>query len=329
MTPDELDAIEAEIVEGDESVDDLADLIAALREAWAEVERLRRGEVDGIFTSVVHECCEQVARVRAICTRADNDEFHSPYQVAEFIRDAIEARAEACPFCTREARAECESTGGRCSEEDEIDAVLNDRPDLNTHEALIAGLREAWAEAERTLEYVRNADQRVIEADQRTDEARADRDEACAEAERLRDEVGAADITTAVYEADADEARAEATRLADELDNLESLVGDAYMEAVESITLWRKAERALRQTPTIMGITRAEVCDLKAEVVRLRAQSEADLDHAASFAGAIARVRALHNPRPTGPKPEYLDRCDWCRDPYPCATIRALDGEAS
>ena len=40
MTPDELDAIEAEIVEGDESVDDLAAIIAALREAWAEVERL-------------------------------------------------------------------------------------------------------------------------------------------------------------------------------------------------------------------------------------------------------------------------------------------------
>ena len=33
------------------------------------------------------------------------------------------ARAKACPFCTREAQAECESTGGRCSEEDEIDAV--------------------------------------------------------------------------------------------------------------------------------------------------------------------------------------------------------------
>ena len=60
--------------------------------------------------------------------------------------DAIEARAEACPFCTREAQAECESTGGRCSE---IDAVLDDRPDLDAHEALIAGLREARAEVER------------------------------------------------------------------------------------------------------------------------------------------------------------------------------------
>ena len=35
-----------------------------------------------------------------------------------------EARAKACPFCTREAQAECESTGGRCSEEDEIDAYV-------------------------------------------------------------------------------------------------------------------------------------------------------------------------------------------------------------
>jgi hypothetical protein len=94
VTPDELDAIEAEIVEGDESVDDLAAIIATLRAAWAEaerlsshiealhewstieaerdearaeVERLRRGEVDGVFTSVVHECCERVARVRALC----------------------------------------------------------------------------------------------------------------------------------------------------------------------------------------------------------------------------------------------------------------------
>ena len=55
---------------------------------------------------------------------------------------------------------------------DELDAVLSDRPDLNPfEEALIAALREAWADNERTLEYVRNADQRVIEADQRTDAA--------------------------------------------------------------------------------------------------------------------------------------------------------------
>ncbi len=63
--------------------------------------------------------------------------------------DAIEARAEACPFCTREAQAECESTGGRCSE---IDAVLDDRPDLNPYEALVAGLRERGAEVEHWKE---------------------------------------------------------------------------------------------------------------------------------------------------------------------------------
>lgn len=63
--------------------------------------------------------------------------------------DAIEARAKACPFCTREAQAECESTGGRCSE---IDAVLDDRPDLNPYEALVAGLRERGAEVEHWKE---------------------------------------------------------------------------------------------------------------------------------------------------------------------------------
>ena len=42
------------------------DLEADVVKARAEVERLRRGEVDGIFTSVVHECCEQVARVREL-----------------------------------------------------------------------------------------------------------------------------------------------------------------------------------------------------------------------------------------------------------------------
>jgi hypothetical protein len=30
-----------------------------------------------------------IARVRAICARADNDEFHSPYQVADLIRAAL------------------------------------------------------------------------------------------------------------------------------------------------------------------------------------------------------------------------------------------------
>ncbi len=50
---------------------DAADACRERDEARAEVERLRRGEVDGIFTSVVHECCEQVARVRALCDYAD------------------------------------------------------------------------------------------------------------------------------------------------------------------------------------------------------------------------------------------------------------------
>lgn len=121
-----------------------------LREAWAEVEHWKEQHLAG-DTPFLRDRAEKaeaaIARVRAICTRADNDEFHSPYQVAEFIRDALDG--EACPFCTREAQAECESTGGRCSEEDEIDAVLDDRPDLDAHEALIAGLREARAEVER------------------------------------------------------------------------------------------------------------------------------------------------------------------------------------
>lgn len=54
-------------------------LLDALDAAEAEVERLRRGEEDGIFTSVVHECCERVekagaaiARVRALHI-ADHD----------------------------------------------------------------------------------------------------------------------------------------------------------------------------------------------------------------------------------------------------------------
>jgi len=42
MTSEELDAIEAIIVEGDESVDDLADLIAALRKAEAALDRVRQ-----------------------------------------------------------------------------------------------------------------------------------------------------------------------------------------------------------------------------------------------------------------------------------------------
>lgn len=53
-------------------------LLDALDAAEAEVERLRRGEEDGIFTSVVHECCERVekagaaiARVRALCEYVD------------------------------------------------------------------------------------------------------------------------------------------------------------------------------------------------------------------------------------------------------------------
>jgi len=53
-------------------------LLDALDAAEAEVERLRRGEEDGIFTSVVHECCERVekagaaiARVRALCDDAE------------------------------------------------------------------------------------------------------------------------------------------------------------------------------------------------------------------------------------------------------------------
>ena len=45
-------------------------------EARAEVERLRRGEADGIFTSVVHECCERVETAETAIAR-----------VREFIRE--------------------------------------------------------------------------------------------------------------------------------------------------------------------------------------------------------------------------------------------------
>ena len=136
-----------------------------------------------------------IARVRAICTRADNDEFHSPYQVVEFIRDALDGKA--CPFCTREAQAECESTGGRCSGEDEIDAVLDDRPDLNPREALIAGLLEARAEVEHWKEQHAADLRRALDNHAHNDEAmnqavrdaNADLDEARAEVERLRDEM--------------------------------------------------------------------------------------------------------------------------------------------
>ncbi len=73
MTPDELDAIEARArlvarwtpgADEDQTARDAIALTAALREAWAEVERLRRGEVDGIFTSVVHGCCAEVEQLK-------------------------------------------------------------------------------------------------------------------------------------------------------------------------------------------------------------------------------------------------------------------------
>jgi hypothetical protein len=49
------------------------------------------------------------------------------------------------------------------------------------HDVTVSALR---TEVERTLEYVRNADRRVIEADQRTDEARAAFHDCCARAEK-------------------------------------------------------------------------------------------------------------------------------------------------
>ena len=60
-------------------LDDLRRQAKAERdEARAEVEAMRRGEVDGVFTSVVHGCCERaeqaeaaIARVRALCDEAD------------------------------------------------------------------------------------------------------------------------------------------------------------------------------------------------------------------------------------------------------------------
>ena len=154
----------------------------ALREVRAILDRERNAHPFGLSTPSavagnreLAERAEQaeaaIARVRAICTRADNDEFHSPYQVVEFIRDALDG--EACPFCTREAQAECESTGGRCSEEDEIDAVLDDRPDLNPYEALIAGLREARAEVERLDRDARAVAGRCLHYEARAEKAEA------------------------------------------------------------------------------------------------------------------------------------------------------------
>ena len=43
---------------------DVPALITALREAWAEAEAMLRGEVDGMFTSVVHGCCAEVEQLK-------------------------------------------------------------------------------------------------------------------------------------------------------------------------------------------------------------------------------------------------------------------------
>jgi len=118
MDDKELDAIERNVADygplfmGYE----VPGLVAALREAWAEVERLaadlyvqqratdeaeaevermRRGEVDGIFTSVVHECCSRAQaaevaldRVRALLYR------RSPMIGAGELRAAIDGTEE-------------------------------------------------------------------------------------------------------------------------------------------------------------------------------------------------------------------------------------------
>ena len=141
------------------------------RDLWDRIDRLSRENA-------------AVARVRALCDKADAEAFDLDYiegmggLTTDEVRAALDR--EACPFCTREAQAECESTGGRCSGEDEIDAVLDDRPDLNAHEALIAGLGEAQAEvesltreAERTAALWREEHERAVRLRERSDKAEA------------------------------------------------------------------------------------------------------------------------------------------------------------
>ena len=68
--------------------------------------------------------------------------------------------------------------------------------------------------------------------------------------------------------------------------------------------------------------------DAAAERDALRAERDA-------LATAVERVRALHYRRPHGAldfvaygQTDFPDLCDYCRTPWPCPTIRALDGEA-
>lgn len=79
-----------------------ADLLVQQRatdEAEAEVERMRRGEVDGIFTSVVHECCSRAQaaevaldRVRAVIAPRTAHDCPSCGVLAREVEAAIEGQ---------------------------------------------------------------------------------------------------------------------------------------------------------------------------------------------------------------------------------------------
>ena len=83
-----------------------------------------------------------------------------------------------------------------------------------------------------------------------------------------------------------------------------------------------------RVAAVVVPIVEAALLDAAAERDALRAERDA-------LATAVERVRALHYRRPHGAldfvahgQTDFPDLCDYCRTPWPCPTIRALDGEA-
>ena len=97
MTPDELDAIEAAHAGmWDVPATEAKRLIAALREAWAEVERLRAG--NDRLGAMVEWQAEVIVDARDACQRAENIE---PMGSPEWVESGIAMRTTAL----REVRA--------------------------------------------------------------------------------------------------------------------------------------------------------------------------------------------------------------------------------
>lgn len=109
MTPDELDAIEARWFLGDVTPTDLPALVAALREAWAEAERmtkaatgymverdlltaenerLRAELVNAPRWDALNDAQAAIARVEAVCDDQESRDAE-PYVATWIIRKAI------------------------------------------------------------------------------------------------------------------------------------------------------------------------------------------------------------------------------------------------